>query len=413
MTDLRALPRVAWPGSLLLLAACGGTSEVVTPPPPPPVGFAFTFAPDAEDLPTATPLGWQNGIAGLAFTVTPADSSSPTRSFTVSSSGTFTVPDLTARDYIIEGSRWLTGPEKALLPAGNDALGFAGRWTVRASGQGGSARLDVPAARRKGLIISEWAFNPYGEYAFGGFLELHNNADTTVYLDGLILGEGWWASLDAAVTPCANTASFRNDPQGIWARHFQQFPGSGREYPLVAGETMVIATDGIDHRPLNPRSLDLSRAEFEFSGVADADNPAVPNMVDIGLLPHVLGHGAVYFGLINVPFIARAVSVPALIRAIGPSGNTEWARFPADAIIDAFAMGTNYPPPAGFADCPPLVNARFDRKESRVRGTDDFTEYVYSVSRRRIPSVGNSVLLQWTRSGNADFIRTNRTPGVP
>jgi hypothetical protein len=412
MTDLRAFPTVAWSGVLLCLAACGGTSEVITPPPPPPVGFAFTFAPDPEDVPTATPLGWQNGIAGLAFTVTPADSSAPTRAFTASGTGTHTVPDLTARDYIIEGSRWLTGPEKALLPSGNDALGFAGRWTVRASAQGGSARLEVPAARRKGLVISEWAFNGYG-YSYGGFLELHNNADTTVYLDGLVLGEGWWASLDAGGTPCAVSAPFRDDPQGIWARFFQQFPGTGRDFALAAGATTVIATDGIDHRPLNSRSLDLSGADFEFSGLADADNPTVPNMMDVGLIPYPTGHGSQFFGLVNVPFISRAVNVATLTRAIGPSGNTEWARFPAGAIIDAFAMGTNYLPPAGFVDCPPLVNVRFDRKESRARGTDDFTEYVYSLSRRRVPTTGTAVMLQWTRSGNADFLRTARSPGVP
>ena len=396
---------------LLLMAACGGgTTEVITPPPPPPpAGFTFTFAPDPEEAATAAALTWQSGIPGFVVTVTPVDSSAPPRAFTATASGTLAVTDLPAKDYIVEGSRWLTTAEKAELSASDDALGFVGRWTVPASNQGGSTRLDVPADRKKGLVISEWAFNEYS-YTYSGFLELHNNADTTVYLDGLILGEGWWASLDAPITPCPITASFRNDPQGIWSRFFQQFPGTGREYPLAAGGTVAIATDAIDHRPLDARSLDLSHAGFEFSGLADADNPAVPNMIDIGLIAHSDGHGLTYFGLVNVPFISRSVSVPSLTRALGPQGNTEWARFPADAIIDALAIGTNYPPPPGFADCPPLVNARFDRKESRARSTDDFVEYVFSLSRRHISGTN---LLQWTRSGNADFIRTSRTPGIP
>jgi hypothetical protein len=405
------LLQAAWPTSVLFLTACGGTTEVVVPPPPPPVGFVFTFAPDAEDAATASALGWQNGIPTLAFTVTPADSSSATRAFTTSATGTFTVPDLTAQDYIVEGNRWLTGTEKPQLPSGDDALGFAGRWTVRVSSQSGSARLDVPAARRKGLVISEWAFNPYG-YNFGGFLELHNNADTAVYLDGLVLGEGWTASLDAAITPCAATAPFRNDPLAIWTRSFQQFPGSGREHPLAPGATAVVATDAIDHRQLSDRTLDLSGADFEFSGLADADNPAVPNMLDIGLTSYPSGHGSIFFGLVNVPFIARSVNTAALIKALSPNG-VQFARIPAEVIVDALAMGTNYPPPAGPADCPPLVNARFDRKESRVRGTDDFSEYEYSLSRRRVPATGSTVVLQWTRSGNADFVRTSRTPGIP
>jgi hypothetical protein len=406
------LLRFGLPTTLLLAAACGsGTTEVIPPPPPPPpAGFTFTFAPDPEDAATAAALSWQSGIPQFVVTVTPVDSSVAGRTFTATATGTLLITDLLAKDYIVEGNRWLSSTEKSRLPASDDALGFAGRWTVPVGSLAGSTRLEVPADRKKGLVISEWAFNQFTGYSFGGFLELHNNADTTVYLDGLILGEGWWASLDAPITPCAVTAPFRNDPQGIWARFFQQFPGTGREYPLAPGGTVAIATDAIDHRPLDPRSLDLSHAGFEFSGLADADNPAVSNMIDIGLISYQSGHGSQFNGLVNVPFISRSVSVPSLPRALGPQGNSEWARFPADAIVDALAIGTNYLPPAGSLDCPPLVNGRFDRKESRARGTDDSDEYEKSLSRRHIPGTN---LLQWTRSGNADFVRTTRTPGVP
>jgi hypothetical protein len=407
---MRTMLHRGWPSAALLLAACSSTTEVVPPPPPPPpAGFAFTFAPDPEDAATAAALSWQSGIPQFVVTVTPVDSSVAGRTFTATATGTLLVTDLLAKDYIVEGNRWLSTTEKSRLSASDDALGFAGRWTVPVASLAGSTRLEVPADRKKGLVISEWAFNG-GSYEFGGFLELHNNADTTVYLDGLILGEGWWASLEAPSFPCQVSASFRNDPLGIWARFFQQFPGTGRDYPVASGGTVAIATDAIDHRPLGSRALDLSHVGFEFSGLADADNPAVPNLIDVGLIPHSDGHGLTYFGLVNVPFIARSVSVPSLTRALGPQGNTEWARFPADAIIDALAIGTNYPPPPGPADCPPLVNTKFDRKESRARGIDDVIEYLYSLSRRHIPGTN---LLQWTRSGNADFVRSSRTPGVP
>jgi hypothetical protein len=395
---------------LVLTASCGGgDTELITPPPPPPIGFTLTLVPDVEEDHTAASLGWQAGIPSFTGTVTPSDSSRPSISISGNAQGTATIQGLPPGEYIVEAGRWLSSSERALLAIGDDALGFVGRWVVQINSSTSSARLDVPAARRKGLIISEWAFNGY-EYHFSGFIELFNNSDTTVYLDGIIVGEGWNASLNAGVTPCSATAPFRDDAQGIWTRLFQRFPGNGQTHPLGPGESVVIATDAIDHRPLFPRTLDLSRADFEFSGPADADNPIVPNMIDIGLIAHPEGHGSTFFGLVQVPFVARSVDPAVLPRAVGPNGGAEFVRIPADRILDAFALGTNFPPPGGFADCPPLVNRRFDRKESRARGTDDFTEYTYSVSRRKVPSQG--VLLQWSRNANADLVRTQRTPGT-
>jgi hypothetical protein len=394
------------------IGCSGGGTEIITPPPPPAAEFVLTFVPDPEESSTSAALGWQAAIPGISGTIIPADSSVPARNFTASAQGKAAFAGLTSGTYLVEAARWLTSPEKARLTPSDDALGYAGRWRVEVVSQGAATTLETPAGRRHGLVISEWAFNGYG-YNFGGFIELFNNADTTIYLDGVLLVEGFNVGLAITNTFCSEVAALKSDQAGIWARSFQQFPGSGREHPLHPGEAVVIATDAIDHRPLAPRTLDLSGANFEFRGPADVDNPAVPDMIDVGITVYQHGHGATYFGLVHVPVVVAPLDVSSLPRMTGPSGSTVYARFPADRVLDAFALGTNYPPPGGFEDCPPLVHPRFERKESRVRGSDDRSEYEYSVSRRRITLPGGGTYLQWTRSGDADLVRTSRSPGAP
>jgi hypothetical protein len=367
----------------------------------------------------AQALGWSAGIPGADVTLTPTDSSFPTRTVTSSATGVADFGEIASKNYIVEVRRWLTATETARLPAGQDVDGWVARATIPAAAGASTQTLAVPASRRRSLVISEWAFNNagfpgIGDYPFGGFLELYNNTDTTIYLDGMVVGEGFDSSLDAPLFPCSLYAPFRNDQQGIWARFFQLMPGSGREYPLLPGRVSVIATDAIDHRSLVPGGLDLRGADFEFGGTTDADNPAVPNLTDIGRIVYPTGHGSLFGSAVAVPFVSLPVDVSSLLVGVpaGSSSNSGYARFPADRILDAVSIGTKYL--EGFADCPPLVNPRFDRAASRARGTsNEIEEYYFSISRRVTPvlSFGRRVL-QHSRSGNADFVRTPKTPGT-
>ena len=320
---------------------------------------------------------------------------------------------------MIDAIRWLTDAQRAALPAGDDVDGFATRAPYQARGQGGSASLMVPASRRRSLVISEWAFNTLsqtglGAYFFGGFLELFNNADTTVYLDGLLVGEGFFIANDYPNSPCALYTQYTDDPLGVWGRFMEQFPGSGREHPLAPGQTVVIATDAIDHRPLFPGGIDLSHADFEMTGPADVDNPAVPNMVDVGLYSHTDGHGLYWVGDGRVVIVALPVDVPTLYREAFPPPNASatYARIPKERLLDVLWIRPNYPG-AAYPECPRLVNSAFDRAGADMRGTDEFTEGEWSLSRRMLASpIAGRTVLQHTRSGRADFVRTRRTPGL-
>lgn len=390
----------------LCLAACAGSTEIVTPPPPPPAAIVVQFVADSEDTPSAQALGWQTAIPEVDLTLRPEDTTKgAAQQFRGNSQGSLTLANLSPGRYSAFATRWLTPAERGRLPGGDDAVGFVARATVDLAAPGIRTLL-MPASRRRSLVISEWAFNVH-DYQFGGFLELHNNADTTVYLDGMIVAQGFNRDYDYPLSGCAENSPYTNDPNGIWTRFFQQFPGSGRDHPVPAGGTVVVATDAIDHRPLSEAGIDLRSADFEFGGHLDADNPAVPNLVEVGLRVDPFGHGLVFPGLSTVTVVARALSVAQLERA--HFAEADYARIPRDAILDVLSLRSRFD--AGFPPCPRLVNNRFDRAESYVRGTDEIEERFYSVSRRAIPPPGPGLVLQHSRSGVADLVRTVRNPG--
>jgi hypothetical protein len=173
---------------------------------------------------------------------------------------------------------------------------------------------------------------------------------------------------------------------------------------------VVVATDAIDHRPFFPGSIDLSGADYEFSGVVDVDNPAAPNLRDIGLISYPDGHGLKFVGLAHVAVLALPVD-PSVLEVFRPFGNAVFARLPRSRIVDAVWIASNFTA-SDYQECPRLVHRVFDRDASRARGTDEAAEYGFSLSRRRVVGPPMWPVLQHTRTGFADFVRTARSPGV-
>ncbi len=125
------------------------------------------------------------------------------------------------------------------------------------------------------IIFSEIYYNgavaPPTFYFYDQFTELYNNTDSILYVDGLILANAY--------------RNFMSDTKFIHASTVWQFPGSGKEYPIMPGEFIVVAQDGIDHRLSHPKSIDLRTADFEYynerTDGRDLDNPEVKNMIKI------------------------------------------------------------------------------------------------------------------------------------
>lgn len=104
-------------------------------------------------------------------------------------------------------------------------------------------------------------------YNLDQFVELYNAGSTTLYLDGLILAR-----------PAFNIQYVQTDD--VEVTYAYQFPGNGKQYPILPGEFVVIAQDAIDHRKYAPRSIDLSHATWEcFNQMGnDLDSKSVKNL---------------------------------------------------------------------------------------------------------------------------------------
>jgi hypothetical protein len=396
------------------IGGCGGTTEIITPPPPPPAAFVLQFVADPEDAGTAQGLGWQNGIPEVELTLRPEDTTKGgVQTHRGNGQGAVSLSGLTPGRYLAAASRWLTAAERARLPITDAANGFLARGVVDVAGSG-IGSIAMVASRQRSLIISEWAFNSQratdgAGYGFGGFLELYNNADTTVYLDGMILAEGFNRDYDFPLSGCAENSPYTNDPDGVWTRFFQRFPGSGRTYPLPPRQTAVVATDAIDHRPLSRVGVDLRNAAFESAGHLDADNPAVPNLVEVGLTVHESGHGLTFRGTSVVTILAAAGDPATFARA--RFAEADYLRIPRTLILDV--LWVESPWDVGVPPCPRLVNPAFDRQGSRDRGTDEIAASQVSLS--RLPSLAaglGGTTLRHTRTGALDFTQTARSLGV-
>jgi hypothetical protein len=396
----------------LATAGCLGETTLLTPPRPPATTISLTFTADSEDLATATALGWAAGIPNVAVTVTSQDSSSPPQHLQGSAAGAVTLNQLAGGKYVVDAARWLTDAERAQLPAGDDAVGFVGRIYLNTASADANNRLQMVASRRHGLVISEFKDEPLftaqeGTYLYSGYLRLFNNGDSTVYLDGLIIGSGLAAQFGYPNFPCSYYSGYSEDSRGIWYNRAQQLPGHGTDYPLRPGETALVAADAIDHRPLFSEGLDLRAADFEFyAGGGDVDNPDVPNAPEVGPQSDPGGHGLVWSSLGKVAFLARPYDLTT-VRSVVIVAST-WARVPGDVLLDVVTMKTTYQ--TAYPECVRLVNSSFDRQTVQLLGArpeDDLLAY----RRRQVPlTIAGHAVLQDTRTSAWDFTAAARAP---
>lgn len=101
------------------------------------------------------------------------------------------------------------------------------------------------------------------EYIADQYVTLYNNSEKTIHLDGLCFGVVDPAS--RLKSPWMQYTDMNRIPVNdvTW-----QFPGSGKEYPLLPGTETTIATNAVDHTRgeyQHANSIDLSRVDWCFS----------------------------------------------------------------------------------------------------------------------------------------------------
>ncbi|MDQ6530966.1 DUF4876 domain-containing protein [Flavobacterium sp. LHD-85] len=155
-----------------------------------------------------------------------------------------------------------------------------------------TTNVELKAARIGDLVIKQIYYA--GSHASQGavfrdqFIEIYNNSNEVIYADGLYLGQlyGKINITQSAVT-LANgqydwsksigmTAGADANTKNVYADYVMRIPGTGMQYPIKPGESIVIAQTAINHKsplvdntgiPLSVKNpdltVDLSAADFE------------------------------------------------------------------------------------------------------------------------------------------------------
>lgn len=377
---------------------------------------------DPEHDELAAVLGWEGGaVAGAEVSLQREASDGAIEdpiTATTDSDGIAEFRDLIASTYRLSALRLLSTAEIDVVESERPTLRALGGG--RKIGQAaGEVVLEVIPNRTGSLVVSEMSTvdkavgqNPGGDPTWVGFIELYNNSSETIFLDGKLIGRPFYSLWETQVS-CEQKESFSGDAEGVWTRFMQRFPGTGTQYPLGPGETVVIAHDAIDHSEVDPDFLDLSGADFEFDGPADPDNPGVPNLIEESTDP-IIGNGIQFIQGAHAPFVASEdVDVSGLPqeRAGQPLTDAIYVRIPADDVIDAFAQ--IFGNLGSTADiCSQAIHENFDRLAYVYKriGAD---AHLKSQQRKVVGTApgGWSILLD-TNTGAVDFHEASRTPGT-
>jgi hypothetical protein len=369
---------------------------------------------DSTAADIAEALGWTEGVPGAEVRVHRLGTEFRWLTVLTDSAGEVRLPSLIPGTYRVAAYRVLTDEEAAQL--GGRRRAFADGTIVHLS-QPLARTLRMTADEPGSILISEvYATAPYVaeiQYDYHMFFELYNNSEIAVFLDGMIFGETYGpARSDIEEFPCEASAHVRNDPDAIWAVYFHRFPSTGAEYPLAPGEAAVIAVDAVDHSAVDPRFPDLTHADFELLGPGDVDNPAVPNLPEVGVRTSARGHG-LWLGIGKTYFVSRPVDLEGLERrVIRPPYPDEAVGFPREAILDVVATEDNdareeqlYPM------CDEMVHRNFDRLAGGfIKHGEDLE---YSVQRVVIDTTPDGrAILQDTNTSAVDLVRALYTPGT-
>ncbi len=375
-----------------------------------------TFRVTLEDSALAEALGWEDGVPRALISFHRISADAPIRAVETDSNGSVVLHDMLRGRYRLATYKVLqedeTGPTGGQIRAFGDGL-------IRSVYPPQLVELTLRADRRGSVVISELRGGGryegpgslWPEYDWFGYFELYNNGDTTVYLDGMLWGKGFGLNTDG-VNSCAATAPYRNDPRGVWTRFFHQFPGSGTDYPLAPGETAVIARDAVDHSVVHPSLPDLTSATFELEGTADADNPDVPNMPEVGPSKMWWEGAGLDLSCSRGCFLAGAVDLASVPTERLPffGGTVTWVRIPMESILDVVTTGIWSPSYDQFDPCATKVHRDLDRLED----PQDEVYYDVSVSpQRRVLRIGSGglPLLQDVGVSFWDFELAPRSPG--
>lgn len=417
--------RVAIFMGAITFAACSGgsVSDGTGPITPvdttkPPVGtvqrgaITVHVSVDAADASLASAVGL--GLSGLTVRLTPQFSSGVPQSATTGADGSVRFENLLEGVYTASVDHSLTASERAQLPAADqDVAIFAAATTATFTPPQRDMSVSLVASRRGSLVISEiftYRNPPFLlPYGYGTYMEVFNAADTTIFLDRLLIGQTWSGMHYGRIPdlPCESfNVSARLDPSRLWVSLVISVPGSGQDYPIRPGEAKVIAMDAMNHTAASPltNQVDLSLADFEQHGDdADIDNPFVPNVLRVEGGSGVFGRGyPVSPGQAYALMLPSAALAPDIgfMQSISAGDHSAW-KVPAAMVLDVFS--TIVPPTESSSDvCTPWLAPIFERDPAPIGSYD----VRIAIRRKSLGFTSTGIeLLQRTHTSSRDLER--------
>jgi len=414
------------PFLILLSSACGGGDRTVTGQPgggtdgPSLATLTVHVGVSTEDATLAQSLGWTQGVPGALVHLL-RNGTATWKTATTDGNGDARFERVLPGLYRLYAGRALTVGEADAVGEPMRAFGDGDTFEVASRGEI-TRTLALLADRPGGLVISElnqWV-PPVQEtgnttYAEALYFEVYNNSDQTIFLDGKTFGVSFGAA-ESLPQPCSSTSFERNNPAGVYAHQVLAFPGAGGEHPISPGEVKIIPISAIDHTSVHPLLWDLSHADFEIRGVASADNPSVPNMLDVGLAPFVTNFAgisnAAFFGSRRAFFLAESFDPQTLPIAFRDANGRGWVLVPADKLLDVVSLTVIFPDnERNFPPCAPAINKNFDRYEGGfldISGSED-PRLTYQ---RRILRFDGNAILQNANTSAVDIMMLEPTPGT-
>ncbi|MEK9499386.1 hypothetical protein [Gaopeijia maritima] len=411
---------------LLLLACSRGDVLLVDPEgvETPPNELTVRLVLDPELGLTPADFGWDDGVPDAEVTLIRVRDVEPI----VFQNGATDDLGMSRFDGLQRGVHWIAA-ERTLSESEAAALGpewpvamLTGATKARAE-PGAEVEILLRPPSPGGLVISEVAQQT--PLVYGGtphraaYLEIYNNGPGTQFLDGMLLSKVYRTYRDYSASrgnrPCWQTEPMRVDPEGLWTDRVLRFPGIGTDHPVAPGQAVVVAVSATDHRDVDPTMHDLTEADFEVRPVnlALADNPAAPDLEDVGPEPFVhnlffSNHGqwslAEPTALASLPHIPD----PADIKEVP----WEFLRLPTDLIVDvthiwwdnAYGVGLLTP----NSICLHPTNPSFDALPG---GFADGFQIPNSAQRRVVTARDGRRVLLDTNASATDFRMRPTTPG--